>query len=146
MPVAPVVTPRKVGLGLAYVCDLCGADLTRFIRQRSRLGGPLVGQEKRVCRCGGEYSTGRIEWDHCGVEQRGSIFKRTLFSCLVFLAVFAFMGAARSTEGNSLLTAKVVDGFIEGIVVGCGLSAVLWLQLASNVRSSLRRTRRPGGA
>jgi hypothetical protein len=146
MPVAPVVTPRKVGLGLAYVCDLCGADLTRFIRERSRLGGPLVGQEKGVCRCGGEYSTGRIEWDRCSIEQRRSIFKRTLLSCLVFLGVFAFAGAARSTEGNGILMGKVVDGFIEGIVLGCALSAVLWLQLAVNVRSSLRRTRRSGGA
>jgi hypothetical protein len=144
MPLAPVVTPRQVGF--AYVCDLCGADLTKFIREGNRLGVSLVGQEKRLCRCRGEYSTGWVEWDHLSIEQRRSIFKSTFFGCLFFLGIFAVAGAARRIEGNSILTSKVADGCFEGIVVGCALSVVLWLLLASNVRSSLRRTRRPGGA
>ena len=142
MPRVPVVTPQKVGLGLAYVCDLCGADLTRFICERSRLGGPLVGLEKRVCRCGGEYPTGRVEWDHCSIEQRRLIFARTLFGCLLFLGIFGFAGGARR---SSFVMGKVADGWIEGIVLACAVSTVLWLQLALLVRSSLRRTRRPGG-
>jgi len=99
-----------------------------------------------VCRCGHEYSTGRVEWDHLRIEQRRSIFKRTLFGCLFFSGILALAGGiGRGVEGNSILIGKAADGCIDGLVGGLALSVALWFLLYLNVRSSIRRTHRPGG-
>jgi len=139
-----VSSPEKVGA--AYACDQCGADLSRFIRTRSSHAGPAIGQEKRVCRCGHEYSTGRVEWDNLSTEQRHSILKRTLFGCLFFFGILAFAGAlGRGVQGYGISIDKAAGGCIEGLLGGWAFSVVLWFLLYLNVRSSLRRTRRPGG-
>jgi hypothetical protein len=135
-----------VKAGNRYFCEQCGADLTKFVRRRNPEASPLIGKDTGVCRCGREYLTGLIEWDHLTTEQKRKIYKRLALGSGVLLSMFVFAGAVgKGVHGNQISIAHAVDGCIEGVFLGSGLVILLLARFYHNVLSSFRRTRRPGG-
>ena len=77
----------------AYVCDVCGSDLTKKVHAprghcRTPYGPPL-----KLCRCGSPYRTGYAEWNQRGSREQAETIREiwigistlALFTGLAFL-------------------------------------------------------------
>jgi hypothetical protein len=53
-----------------YVCDTCGRDVTKHLQAgRAHVQTP-IGPPRYTCRCGTQYLSGAVEWDHLGAWDR----------------------------------------------------------------------------
>jgi hypothetical protein len=123
-----------------YVCDQCGADLTKFVRRGwGSHGANRIGPASRTCSCGKVFETGYVEWDHLtSVEQRHES-RGFLPLLLIVLVVSAGLGVP-----IGFLTYETFGswkaGFVGTMLAGGLLVLYVNLSFWVTVTASRRRT------
>lgn len=98
----------------AYVCDMCGRDITaQHHRSSAHVWRPL-GPLRCVCPCGQEYLSGAVEWDNLSdweKRQRSAQTSGLLIICsaaLVGFAILVYLALARHNTVLLILSALAV--------------------------------------
>ena len=129
--------PRRAD---TYVCDKCGADLTKYLRPHSGHGWAPYGTERYVCTCGTCYLTGAMEWDNLGPRQRRSRLVSLLGTSLVFFVVFWIYALPAGLIAYFMLR-TVKAGLVVGLVVAIVPALVIPILEVSGILRSIIRTR-----
>jgi hypothetical protein len=121
----------------AYVCDKCERDITRHFRSgRAHVETPM-GPERFRCRCGQQYLTGAIEWDHLGDWERKQRVWGRFGIGVAFSAIFSFLGLLAylflhfifELRKGALVTGLVITAlpfFLIQITFWPGVMASMW--------------------
>lgn len=103
-----------------YICDQCERNLSKYIRRRSGHGGPAIGPEWSMCKCGKKFQTGKIEWDHMSERLRADNIRISFFiSVLLAITMFIEYALAYSAHQyqSSLLWAVFAILMLPSILV-----------------------------
>jgi hypothetical protein len=124
-----------------YVCDQCGADLTRFVcKVLSGHGGKPIGPETCTCDCGRTYKTGYVEWDHLTFEEQEHESAGLLPLWLMVSIGFAIVGIPADVLTFAFL-GNWKAGFFGSLLAGTVLVLFLRLRFRAKITASRRRTR-----
>jgi len=115
-------------------CPDCGQTWSAQLSETSVI---RIGREVFACKCGNDWSTGRVEWAHLTPEQRQEYFFSTAeIGVMVISTIFpALFGYFVGSKGwHSALIAGLWGG-----LVGLVICSFLWLMKMFIVWRSLRR-------
>jgi hypothetical protein len=86
----------------SYVCDGCGAEVTKYLCPHPSKAKPPYGPEAYVCSCGREYRTGAVEWNSLNLQEKRrrilwlflefALGLPAAFACYLFLTIGARIG------------------------------------------------------
>jgi len=121
-----------------YICDMCGADLTKYLPRPSSHSWPPYGPARYICRCGAAYLTGAVEWESLDSRERRRRLRDLVGLSLMFAAMFAIPGTCLG-----LLIYWIVGSSKLGLVVGVLIAtpasiALLTFELGGILRSIVR--------
>ena len=121
-----------------YICDQCGADLTKYLPRPSSHAWPPYGPARYICRCGAPYLTGAVEWESLDFRERRRRLGDLVGLSLMFAARFAIPGTC-----IGLLVYWVVGssrlGFVVALLIATPASiTLLAFELGGIVRSIVR--------
>jgi hypothetical protein len=99
----------------SYVCDGCGAEVTKYLYLRPAKARPPYGPEKYVCRCGRQYPTGAVEWDSLNLQEK---HRRILWLFLGFViglpagfVCYLFLTAGAGIQLGLILTVLAAGAY-----------------------------------
>jgi len=110
-----------------YICDGCGAEVTKHLYPRPAKASPPYGPERYVCVCGRIYRTGAVEWDSLDTKEKRrrvlwpflgfALGLPAAFVCYLFLTTGARIevGVALSVIAASVYPAKDALNIVRSI-------------------------------
>ena len=123
-----------------YLCDNCGADVTKRFRRRVGHSWPPYGREIFVCRCGATYPTGAKEWDNLGPRERHTRIRDTFSLTIMLLVVFSVVGLVAGLVAYAIFH-NVRAAWWLGVSVAASPSLVLLMLDVWDILTSIMRTR-----
>jgi len=127
----------------AYVCDVCGRNITRHLNRGHAHAGTLIGPSWYVCRCGHRYLSGAAEWNQLHTwERRDRIREMFLSTLLMLLTVCASLWAAHyAIERGSLLSFSLFFLTVFPAVLAIVLFVIVVLLPGTEIMASMVRSR-----
>ena len=121
-----------------YICDQCGADLTKYLPRPSSHSWPPYGPARYICRCGAAYLTGAVEWEALDFRERRRRLRDLFGLSLMFAAMFAIPGTCVGLLVYWIVGSSRLGLFVALLTATLPSVVLLAFELGGIVRSIVR--------